>query len=259
MKRSVIFGAVSAMAMIASAQAANLSTPSIKEIAYTPPPYIWSGFYIGVNGGDAWNSGGVSVLGTECFEGWVQPKSTHGDLGGGFGGGQIGFNIQRDRLVFGLEADAQGADVRGSSRTDFDPWGRGFGTSSTQLDWFATIRARLGLVTYENWLVYITGGLAFGGIQDNLNQSFDKGLHTSAVSRDDVYAGYVIGAGLEYGFSPAWSVKLEYQYMDLGFTRLKQSDSSCHCDGSEFDSGHSFNTVRVGINYHLVPQYVPLK
>ena len=52
--------------MIASAQAANLTTPAVTETAYTPPPYIWSGFYIGVNGGDAWNSGGVTVLGTEC-------------------------------------------------------------------------------------------------------------------------------------------------------------------------------------------------
>ena len=247
------------MAMIASAQAANLSAPVVKEAAYTPPPYFWSGFYIGVNGGDAWNSGGVSVLGTECVDGWVQPKNLHGDLGGGFGGGQIGFNIQRDRLVFGLEADAQGAGVSGSSRTDLDPWGHGFATSSTQLDWFATIRARLGLVAYENWLVYITGGAAFGGIQDNLNQSFDGGKHILGVSRDDVYAGYVIGAGLEYGFSPAWSVKLEYQYMDLGFTRLKQWDNSCNCNSSEFNSGHSFSTARIGINYHLVPQYVPLK
>jgi outer membrane immunogenic protein len=258
MKRSVILGAVSAMAMIASAQAANLSTTSLKETAYTPPPYSWAGFYIGVNGGDAWNSGGVSVLATECKDGWLEANG-HGDLGGGFGGGQIGFNIQRDRLVFGLEADAQGAGVSGSSRAEPDRLGWGFGTSSTQLDWFATIRGRLGLAVYENWLVYLTGGVAFGGIQDNLNQSFDSGRHISGVSRDDVYAGYVLGAGLEYGFSPAWSVKLEYQFMDLGFTRLKQWDSSCHCDSSEFDSGHSFNTVRAGINYHLVPQYGPLK
>ena len=257
MKRSVFLGAVSAMAMIASAQAANLSKPSITETAYTPPPYSWAGFYIGVNGGDAWNSGGVSVLPTECVDGWVEAKNGHGDLGGGFGGGQIGFNIQRDRLVFGLEADAQGADVSGSSRADFDRWGHQFGTASTQLDWFATIRGRLGLAPYENWLVYITGGVAFGGIQDKLN--FDSGQHISGVSRDDVYAGYVLGAGLEYGFSPAWSVKLEYQFMDLGFTRLRQWNSSCNCDSSEFDSGHSFNTARVGINYHLVPQYVPLK
>lgn len=257
MKRSVFLGAVSAMAMIASAQAANLSKPSIREIAYTPPPYIWTGFYIGVNGGDAWNSGGVSVLATECRDGWLEANG-HDDLGGGFGGGQIGFNIQRDRLVYGLEADFQGADVSGSSRADFDEWGHQFGTASTQLDWFATIRGRLGLTPYENWLVYITGGVAFGGIEDKLSFS-DWGSHTSGVSRDDAYVGYVLGAGLEYGFSPAWSVKVEYQYMNLGFTRLTQSNSDCDCDNSRFDSGHSFNTVRAGINYHLVPQYVPLK
>ncbi len=75
--------------------------------------------------------------------------------------------------------------------------------------------------------------------------------------------GYVLGAGLEYGISPAWSVKFEYQYMDLGFTRLtldghNNRDLATSPD-SEFDSGHSFSTARVGINYHIVPQYAPLK
>lgn len=59
MKRSLLLGAVSAMAMIASAQAADLG--GAKETVYTPPPYNWAGFYVGVNGGYAWNQGGVSV------------------------------------------------------------------------------------------------------------------------------------------------------------------------------------------------------
>ena len=53
MKRSLLLGAVSAMAMIASAQAADLG--GTKETVYTPPPYNWAGFYVGVNGGYAWN------------------------------------------------------------------------------------------------------------------------------------------------------------------------------------------------------------
>jgi outer membrane immunogenic protein len=251
------------MAMIASAQAANLSAPAVKEAAYTPPPYIWSGFYVGANGGYAWQEGRVSVLPIECVDGWAEARNDRDTVEGGFGGGQIGFNIQRDRLVFGLEADAQGAGVSGSARndlrTEYGPWGRQFDSASTQLDWFATFRGRLGLVPYENWLVYITGGVAFGGIQDKLNHRLDSDGRIFEVSRDDTYVGYVLGAGVEYGFSPAWSIKFEYQFMDLGFTRLRQWDHNCDCNPFEFDSGHSFNTARVGINYHFVPQYVPLK
>ena len=117
MKRSLLLGAVSAMAMIASAQAADLG--GTKETVFTPPPYNWAGFYVGVNGGYAWNEGGVSVSPVEAFNcdgswcGWENRAQK--SLEGGFGGGQIGFNLQRDRLVYGLEADIQGADINGSA------------------------------------------------------------------------------------------------------------------------------------------------
>lgn len=175
----------------------------------------------------------------------------------------MGFNLQRDRLVYGLETDIQGAGINNSA-TVADPWGWGSSHSNAQLDWFGTFRGRLGLIPYQNWLVYITGGVAYGGIQTNLGQNFNFYNHnlTRSASRDDVYAGYVLGAGVEYGFGPAWSVKFEYQFMDLGTTRLNETASSCNnCTymSSDLESKLSFNTVRVGINYHLVPQYVPLK
>ena len=268
------------MAMIASAQAANLSAPAVTEPAYVPPPYTWSGFYIGVNGGYGWNSGGVSVIHTEPYYPsissdsgsccWLEANGINHNFDGGFGGGQIGFNVQRDRMVFGLEADFEGSGLSSSARFEQKNW-FGYATASSQLDWFATIRGRLGLVAYDNWLVYITGGAAFGGVQDSLNQNFDWGLYTKGPSQhevlgrshSDAFVGYVLGAGLEYGISPAWSVKFEYQYMDLGFTRLTLDGHNIRdysrSPDSEFDSGHSFSTARVGINYHIVPQYAPLK
>ena len=139
-------------------------------------------------------------------------------------------------MVFGLEADFEGSGISSSATIRPDHWNgpdrwNGFATASSQLDWFATIRGRLGLVAYDNWLIYITGGAAFGGVQDSLNQNFDWGLYTKGPSgpsqhevlgrsHNEAFVGYVLGAGLEYGISPAWSVKFEYQYMDLGFTRL---------------------------------------
>lgn len=268
MKRSLLLGAVSAMAMIASAQAADLG--GAKETVYTPPPYNWAGFYVGVNGGYAWNEGGVSVSPVEALNcngswcGWENRAQK--SLEGGFGGGQIGFNLQRDRLVYGLEADIQGAGINGSATAVPDSYGFGSAHSNAELDWFGTFRGRLGLIPYQNWLVYMTAGVAFGGIQDSLGQNFNpysvyNHNLSGSVSRDDVYAGYVLGAGVEYGFGPAWSVKFEYQFMDLGVTRLHETASWCNCTyiSSDLESKLSFNTVRVGINYHLVPQYVPLK
>ena len=209
MKRSIILGAVSAMAMIASAQAANLSAPVAAEPAYVPPPYTWSGFYIGVNGGYGWNSGGVTVIHTEPYypssSSWMEANGINHNFDGGFGGGQIGFNVQRDRMVFGLEADFQGSGLSSSATIRPDNW-YGYATASSQLDWFATIRGPLGLVAYNNWLIYMTGGAAFGGVQDSLHQDFDWGLYSTRGLASTKYWGAAT-ATHSWGtcWAPAWN------------------------------------------------------
>ena len=91
---------------------------------------------------------------------------------GGFGGGQIGFNVQRDRLVFGIEADIQGADIGGNkiSAAIDDPIDTDVTTSArlrAALTGSALYAARLGY-SFGSSMVYATGGLAFGSINDTL-------------------------------------------------------------------------------------------
>lgn len=259
MKRSLLLGAVSALALIAPAQAADTGTASTKETEAAEPLYNFAGFYAGVNGGGAWNEGSVSVTGTQydwsgCWEGCGHTQV----VDGGFGGGQIGFNVQQGQLVYGLEADIQGAGLTGSARAV--PYSPEYGSinGSSDLDWFGTVRGRVGIVYFSNWLFFTSFGLAYGGIQDNLNQSFNWGKNSLSVNRDDVYAGYVFTSGVEYGWSPQWSVKLEGEFMDLGDTTLRLSDKY-GCNTSELTSFHSFSTILVGINYHFVPEFAPLK
>lgn len=272
MKRSLLLGAVSALAMIGSAGAADLG--GMKEAAPTPPLWNWAGFYVGVNGGWIWNEGGISTLAEDYFTNYPD-LGTNFDrrqtsLSGGFGGGQIGFNIQHDRLVYGLETDFQGASLSASNNAfpDQYPWNYGYSNArgEAQLDWFGSFRGRLGLVPWENILVYVTAGVAYGGVNDNLHHFYDWGNDSLNGSNSDVHVGYDLGAGVEWGVTPAWSVKLEYQFMDLGSVRL--SESAIDYKGfypcpvsvaSQFEEKLSFNTVRLGINYHLVPEYVPLK
>ena len=57
---------------------------------------------------------------------------------------------------------------------------------------------------------------------------------------------------MEYAFGPEWSLKAEYQYIDLG--------SAAFSLGTSTETGHnSFNTVRLGLNYHFTPASEPLK
>ena len=102
-------------------------------------------------------------------------------LDGIVGGGQIGYNWQMQRAVFGLEADIQGTDEKGSRaftcplNTCTPPVG-GFlalvipgpavpVTLNQKIDWFGTVRGRIGYLADPKLLLYVTGGLAYGDVE----------------------------------------------------------------------------------------------
>ena len=62
--------------------------------------------------------------------------------------------------------------------------------------------------------------------------------------------GYVLGGGVEHKFNPSWSVKAEYQYLNLGqdsfFAKQAKED-------------YEVSTVRLGLNYHVGNGFEPLK
>jgi len=65
-----------------------------------------------------------------------------------------------------------------------------------------------------NWLPYVTGGLAYG--QGTISGNGIVGGVPLAFDNTHTYAGWVLGAGLEWTFWDRWSAKAEYLYMDLG-------------------------------------------
>lgn len=259
-----------------SAEAADMYAPqaSMKDAAiYTAPS--WAGFYLGVNGGYGW-SAAQSNLSNIAYHDWdasIGGAWSNFSTDGGFGGGQLGYNLQRDRIVFGIEADIQAAHLPGSAFAEAnngdgdvvtDAWAR------STLDWFGTLRGRLGY-SFGSSLLYATGGFAFGGVRDSLNQlvssSWAEATGTDSVGKSTTLTGYAVGAGAETPITPAWSVKAEYQYIDLGSTHLLTNNNiSYECEGSCTDDGgavakfsHTYHTVRLGLNYKLGQSYEPLK
>jgi outer membrane immunogenic protein len=270
MLRRTLFGLVSAVALITSANAADMYRAPEGVGGYKDgPAYVantWTGFYVGVNGGYGWSAGSTDLSFTGSDNNGVDAPNVHGnkslDPSGGFGGGQIGYNWQHDRIVFGVEADIQGAGINdNASQTLTNASGVVFsGAAKSELDWFGTVRGRLGY-SFDRALVYFTGGLAFGGVKDRLSLAAIDGLPGTTVltTKNDTQTGYVLGGGLEYALSPAWSVKAEYQYINLGSEKL-----SAVADGEDKNTGsvnvdHSYHTVRVGLNYHIHQDYEPLK
>ena len=240
-------------------------------------PSNWTGFYLGVNGGYGWGARS-STLDTQAIDSDLVPavigaaSSTFSNEGG-FGGGQLGYNVQRDRIVFGVEADIQGANIAGKAFSEANADGEVItdAWANSNLDWFGTFRGRLGY-SFGGTLVYATGGLAFGGVRDSLTQTVTSQNTTplpttvsDSASRNTTLTGYVVGGGFETALTPSWSVKAEYQYIDLGSTSLSTTHDipypQAHVDSGSASVAidHTYHTARVGLNYKLSPVYEPLK
>ena len=160
---------------------------------YYVPANTWTGFYVGANGGYGWSADKATTSSFANDDGATATSPTASfDRNGGFGGAQIGYNVQRGQLVFGIEADIQGAGIRGSATTSAsadngDVIATGKATSS--LDWFGTVRGRLGYA-YDRSLFYFTGGLAFGGVKDRLALTFDDRQDNGGISTSPFREGH---------------------------------------------------------------------
>jgi outer membrane immunogenic protein len=174
---------------------------------YSPAPasgYNWRGFYAGLNAGYEW--GDITNNG-------AAPSGIMGGLQGGY-------NWQAGQFVFGAETDIQAS---GADDT-FAPW-------KFSNPWFGTLRGRAGFAL-NNILFYATAGLAYGGITGEIGGLDENRSHI----------GWAGGLGAEVGFTPNWSAKVEYLYMDL-------SDRAYSITGA--NNGLEANMLRFGINYHF--------
>jgi outer membrane immunogenic protein len=232
------------------AQADGYGPPPVyarPPVAYEHP-YIWSnwsGFYVGVNTGYGWSPNADQLTLSGDFPTGLSPA-------GGFAGGQIGYNWQINRLIIGAEADIQGAGI--SDRVQDFNFGDRF---HSELNWFGTVRGRLGY-SFDRTLVYVTGGFAYGGVRNAVD---GPTLPGAPYRFDGTAAGYVLGAGLEYKFNPAWSIKGEYQYINLG-TNDPTNPAGAHYSnigggGVATVRNDEYQTFRLGLNYRFGPGEAP--
>jgi len=197
------------------------------------PIYNWTGIYFGMNAGYGWGQQDPLNIVSNRFD-----NNSIG-MSGGLFGGTIGAQIQSGHVVLGLEADIDWANIKGASAF-FTPSVAGVAlggvNATTNIGWVSTARARVGYAN-QNWLLYATGGLAILGAKTDLTtvagQPVCGGVlrNCAGTSRQ---VGGVTGSGLEYGFTPNWSAKVEYLYVTA-----VSLDVSHHSE------------VRVGVNYRM--------
>ena len=319
MKKSLA-SAIALSALIATSSfAADL--PSRKEpIVTPPPPPMWAGFYAGLNIGYGFGqSSSVSTSGIPV-DPWAQNArrtfgrftetsralaAANGDVigvnqNGVIGGGQIGYNYEvYQRVIVGVETDIQGSGISGSgnkygSEVDTLNYGGiqplvdrttyGGGAVNAGINWFGTLRGRIGYLVTPDLMLFGTGGFTYGEVYGRVdpsavsvftiaqssanNRGRYEGTQIGVPSNGNKTAlntGWNAGGGFEWMFSPNWSTKIEAFYYNLG----QQSVSSAlatsqitprvlavaNFTGWQLYSSNVINyngiILRAGLNYHF--------
>jgi outer membrane immunogenic protein len=227
--KGVAIAALTAIGAVA-AQAADL--PTKKEApapVFVPPPFTWTGFYVGLNAGGIISSGSRNVKLFDSDTGDFLNSSFPGGIGNGqsgfIGGGQAGYNWQTGAFVLGVVTDFDGTTLSKNFNFTSAPF-TGFPftgdtlnvNAKASLDWLGTTRGKVGFVaTPDNRLLfYGTGGVAYGGGSSHFS-FFDSasGLFWNG-SPTSTRVGWTIGAGVEYALTNNITIGAEYLYVDLG-------------------------------------------
>jgi outer membrane immunogenic protein len=257
----------------ASALADDVAKPLYKT-APAAPVYNWTGFYIGGNAGYGWGRSKTADTFTSPappvgVAGVVAASTSRFKMDGAVGGGQIGYNWQSDRFVYGIEADIQLSDQKGSTSfaCPVPQLGQGCnelvaaameGLAPTasfnqRLDWFGTLRGRIGALVTPDTLIYGTGGLARGRIETNgiIANYFTTSVAITTFAHKSTRYGWTAGAGVESRLIGNWTAKLEYLYLDLGTVSGSTFATGFTPLIFAYSSRISENIVRIGLNYRF--------
>ena len=252
MKRLLIGISAAASLMATSVLAADLPIYT-KAPVYVDPPFDWTGFYIGGNLGYSWGQSRDTSTITNAAGNVLLTTIDKSALNGVVGGGQIGYNWQIQSMVLGLEADIQGTGEQGSRAFSFTPLNFNIQglvpppipfTLNQKIDWFGTVRGRIGLLATPKVLFYLTAGLAYGEVDSNETVGVIAPL---AFSSSNTHVGWAAGAGVEGVISGNWTARLEYLYVDLG--TVSGSFTLPNTNVSSYSSHVTDNILRVGVNY----------
>lgn len=216
-----------------------------------PPVFTWTGFYVGVNAGYGFSdSGNARYQGDALYLDAVGAGLAPGSLSlkseGFLGGAQVGYNYQFGSVVVGLEADIQ--------YTDMSDTGTSFATDSfaegkKELEWFGTVRARLGFAAMDRLLIFATGGLIYGDTKLTHSIFDTTGALFAVGSKSDTQAGWTVGGGLEYAFTNNLTAKAEYLYYDFGDTTAIAPSVIDPSSVAVLKAKNRGSIVRVGVNY----------
>jgi outer membrane immunogenic protein len=210
-----------------SAHGADMLRPMPPAPPYIAPVYNWTGFYLGANLGGGWGH----TTSIDSFTG-IQIGNT---AAGVVGGGQLGFNYQTGNFVLGAEWMFEGTSISSSHAV------AGLQASANN-NWVTTVAGRFGWAA-NNALFY---GKAGGGWADT-SVSLTSLANGTKVTGSNTNAGWLVGGGIEYGLTPNWTVKVEYDYLGLNTWNANSTLFAPNAD--RLSVRPNVQTFVVGVNY----------
>ena len=163
-------------------------------------------------------------------------------------GGQIGCNYQfAPTWVVGIEGAASGGNI--SKTTTFATTvatpGDDTATFRSTTDFLASITGRIGYA-FDRWLVYGKGGVALVGDRYHVDDLDGNFFFDATENR----IGWTAGAGIEWAFTPEWSVKLEYNYYGFGTKSVLLEDTTIAITNAPVNINQNIQVVLLGVNFH---------
>jgi outer membrane immunogenic protein len=214
-------------------------------------PFNWTGFYAGLHIGYGW--GDANTTRSPLLPVTVAPTVLDPSTSGVVGGLQAGYNYQTGPFVVGIEADFSGTAIEGSASAvnvlnGIAQPGASF-NAHENINWYGTLRPRVGYVVWPNLLLYGTGGLAYGNVSYTARTVFLTGNETTS-NFSQTNVGWAAGGGAEFALSKCWTVKAEYLHMDLGSQSAIASPAVPNPPVPfQYKWDTTANVVNVGFNY----------
>ena len=269
-----------------SALAADKRVTAGTTAAGVLSPYNWTGFYLGGNVGYGFGQSRTDVFFSDAGTGTpLLATGSSSKFNGVLGGAQTGYNWQAGYWLLGLEVDIQHTNQRATTSyvcpgTLCNSGIAGFDAPASlvhtqELDWFGTLRARVGVTATPDALLYATGGLALAGISHvgtisgasltpvldengapaldaNTNPITTRGSNTAGLFDQTTKLGWAAGVGVETHLIGNLSGKIEYLHMNFAADSVSAGNPN---NATPLALGlHSRITddiVRVGLNYRL--------
>jgi outer membrane immunogenic protein len=217
--------------------------------------YNWTGLYFGAHLGGAWSSSEASDVMAPAggFFTAALGDTFSFDSSGVAGGGQLGYQFQSGRWVFGAEVAGTWPDLHDHQVSPFFPLSQ---RVEMRINPILTATVRLGY-TWDRWLAYIKGGYAGADVEF---RAYDSAADVGLTNNNHWVSGYTVGAGLEYALYEGVRIGVDYAFIDLQSDTLVAATTLGTPE--RFDTPAEIHAVTARINFQLwrpEPRYEPLK